>query len=34
MLMTDYQLRGEKILPVVLPSMVEAEKLSDHPRAA
>jgi len=26
-----YQLR-EKILPVLLPSMVEAENLSDHPR--
>jgi len=22
---------GEKILPIVLPSMVEAEKFSDHP---
>jgi len=23
---------GKKILPLVLPSMVEAEKFSDHPR--
>jgi len=26
-----YQLR-EKILPIVVPSMVEAENFSDHPR--
>jgi len=24
---------GKKILPIVLPSMVEAENFSDHPRA-
>jgi len=27
-----YQLRGQKILPVVLPSMSKAENFSDHPR--
>jgi hypothetical protein len=27
-----YQLRGVKILPIVLPSIVEAQKFSDHPR--
>jgi len=27
-----YQLRKKKILPIVLPSMVEAENVSDHPR--
>jgi len=27
-----YQLRGKKILPILLPSMVEAENFSDHPR--
>jgi len=26
-----YQLRVKKILPIVLPSMVEAENFSDHP---
>jgi len=31
--MTDYQLR-KKILPILLPSMVEAENFSDHPRIA
>jgi hypothetical protein len=34
MLITDYQLRKKKkkILPIVLPPMVEAENFSDHPR--
>ena len=27
-----YQLRGKKILPILLPSMVEAKNFSDHPR--
>jgi len=27
-----YQLRGGKILPIVLPSMVKVEKFSDHAR--
>jgi len=27
-----YQLRGKKILLIVLPSVVEAENFSDHPR--
>jgi len=27
-----YQLRRKKILPIVLPSMVEDENFSDHPR--
>jgi hypothetical protein len=26
-----YQLKKKKILPIVLPSMVEAENFSDHP---
>jgi hypothetical protein len=26
-----YQLKGEKILPIVLPSMVKAKNFSDHP---
>jgi len=26
-----YQLRNKKILPIVLPSMVEAENFSDNP---
>jgi len=26
-----YQLRKKKILPIVLPSVVEAENFSDHP---
>jgi len=30
--MTDYQLR-KKILPIVLPFLVEAENFSDHPRS-
>jgi len=25
---------GKKILPIVLPSMVEAEKFADHPRSS
>jgi len=27
-----YQLRKEKILQIVVPSMVQAENFSDHPR--
>jgi len=30
--MTDVPTYDKKILPIVLPSMVEAEKFSDHPR--
>ena len=29
-----YQLRGKKILPILLPSMVEAENFSDYLRTA
>jgi len=32
MLMTDVPTYEKKILPIVLPSMVEAENVSDHPR--
>jgi hypothetical protein len=32
MLMTDVPTQGKKILAIVLPSMVEAENFSDHPR--
>jgi hypothetical protein len=32
MLMTDIPTEEKEILPIVLPSMVEAENFSDHPR--
>jgi hypothetical protein len=32
MLMTDVLTYEKKILPILLPSMVEAENFSDHPR--
>jgi hypothetical protein len=32
MLMTDIPTYEKKLLPILSPSMVEAEKFSDHPR--